>query len=141
MHIYVLFTILFIIIYHGILNIVPCAIQQDLVVRSSYLEQLASATPKLPLHHFCTCPLVLLQVSGHRSVCREQLCHMWYRTLLSEQVVVCPPLFSQGVKVQASYVCVSQTQEGHWHSLHIPGTNRQKKILLIGTPAMKYAKK
>ena len=31
-YIYILFHILFIMIYHGLLNIVPCAIQQDLVV-------------------------------------------------------------------------------------------------------------
>ena len=33
-------------VYHRILNIIPCAIQQDLVVYPSYIKQLTSANPK-----------------------------------------------------------------------------------------------
>ena len=41
-------------VYHRILNIVPCAIQWDLVVNSIYIEWFASANPKLPILPFPT---------------------------------------------------------------------------------------
>ena len=45
-YIYILFHILFIMVYHRVLNMVPCAVQQDLVYLS-YMWQFASAHPKL----------------------------------------------------------------------------------------------
>ena len=45
-----IFTIAFaIMVYHSILNIVLCAIQQDLVY-PFYIQKLTSAKPNLPLH-------------------------------------------------------------------------------------------
>ena len=53
-HMYTFFFILFsIMVYHRILNIVPCAVQQDLVVYPSYI-QFASANPKLMNSAFLT---------------------------------------------------------------------------------------
>ena len=37
-------------VYHRILNIVPCAIQSDLVVYPFYIYQFSSANPNLTLH-------------------------------------------------------------------------------------------
>ena len=39
-------------VYHRILNIALCVIQQDLVVYPFYMLKLASANPNLPLHPF-----------------------------------------------------------------------------------------
>ena len=36
-------------VYHRVLNIVSCALQEDLVVYPSYIQQFASANPKLPV--------------------------------------------------------------------------------------------
>ena len=51
-HIYTVFFKIFfsIMVYHRILNIVPCAIQQDLVVYPFYIYKLTSADSNLPLH-------------------------------------------------------------------------------------------
>ena len=43
---YMFFSIM---VCYKILNIVPCAIQQDLVVYPSYIKQFASANPRLPI--------------------------------------------------------------------------------------------
>ena len=45
MYIYILFHIFCIMIYHRILNIVPCAIQKDLVVYPLCIYQVALLTP------------------------------------------------------------------------------------------------
>ena len=36
-------------VYHRMLDIIPCAIQWDPVVYSFYMKQFASANPKLPV--------------------------------------------------------------------------------------------
>ena len=59
-----------ILVYHRMLNIVPCAIQQDLVVYSFSVKYLASADPKLPIHP-SPAPLPL---GNHRSVFRVWVC-------------------------------------------------------------------
>ena len=41
-----------IMIFHRILNMVPCAIQWDLVVYHFYVHYFASSDPKFPLHLF-----------------------------------------------------------------------------------------
>ena len=50
-------------VYHVILNIVLCAIQQDLVY-SLYVQKLTSAKPNLPLHPSLNC----LPCGKHQSV-------------------------------------------------------------------------
>ena len=37
-------------VYHRILNRLPCVLQQDCVVSSSYIYELAFANPKHPVH-------------------------------------------------------------------------------------------
>ena len=57
---YIFFIFFSITVYHRILNIAPCAIQQDLVVYSScilWIYIFASANPKLPIHPSSTTPL------------------------------------------------------------------------------------
>ena len=43
-----------ILVYHRMLNLVPCAVQEDLIVYPSYTRQFASANPKLSTHPFPT---------------------------------------------------------------------------------------
>ena len=64
-HTYTFFIMVSILVYHRMLNIVPCAIQQDLVVYSFSVKYLASADPKLPIHPFPTLslPMQLLALS------------------------------------------------------------------------------
>ena len=51
LYIYTFFFIFFsIMVYYRTLNIVPCAIQQDLVVYPFYIYQFASANSKFPIH-------------------------------------------------------------------------------------------
>ena len=45
-----IFFLISIMVYHRILNIVPYAIQQELVVYPSYTYQFESANPKLPIY-------------------------------------------------------------------------------------------
>ena len=54
-------------VYHGILNIGPCAVQQDLVVYPFHIQQFGSANPKLQVY------LLFMQ---HISV--ESLLHVWH---------------------------------------------------------------
>ena len=64
-HIQTLFLIFFsTMVCHWILNIVPCAIQEDLVAHPSYVFWFASANSKVPLHPSST-PLLL---GSHESV-------------------------------------------------------------------------
>ena len=44
-------------VYHRMLNIVPCALQQDLVVYPFFIYYFASTKPKLPIHPFPHHPL------------------------------------------------------------------------------------
>ena len=63
-YICLLFKIFFsIMAYHKMLNIVPCAVQRDLVY-SPYTKLFASANPKLPILPFPT----LLPTGNHKSV-------------------------------------------------------------------------
>ena len=48
--IYVFFIFFSIMVYYNTLNIVPCAIQQDLVVYLFYIQQFVSASPKLLIY-------------------------------------------------------------------------------------------
>ena len=57
MHTYTFLIMVSILVYHWMLNIVPCTIQQDLVVYSFSVKYLASADPKLPIHPFPTLSL------------------------------------------------------------------------------------
>ena len=50
-HIYILFlTLSSIIFHHKRLDIVPCAIQQDLIAYPCQIQQFASINPRLPVH-------------------------------------------------------------------------------------------
>ena len=56
-YIYIVFFLFFpIIVYHRTLNIVPCAMQEDLVIYPFYIQQFASANPKFPVHPSPTNP-------------------------------------------------------------------------------------
>ena len=59
------FIFFFIVVYHRILNIIPCAIQKDLVIYLFYIYQFVSANPKLPIQlsptHLC--------LGNNQSVC------------------------------------------------------------------------
>ena len=44
-------------VYHGILNRIPCAMQQDLAVYPFHIQWLASANPKTPNPSLFYCPL------------------------------------------------------------------------------------
>ena len=80
LYIYILFFILFsIMVCHKILNIIPCAIQQDLVVYPSYIYQFVYANPKLPIHPSSTPPL-----GNHKSV----FC-VWHHRFLSTLLHFC----------------------------------------------------
>ena len=57
MHTYTFLIMVSILVYHRMLNIVPCTIQQDLVVYSFSVKYLAFADPKLPIHPFPTLSL------------------------------------------------------------------------------------
>ena len=61
----VFFIFFFIVVYHRILNIIPCAIQKDLVIYLFYIYQFVSANPKLPIQlsptHLC--------LGNNQSVC------------------------------------------------------------------------
>ena len=64
-YIYTFFFIFFsIMIYLRIFNIVPCAVQEDLVVYPSYIYSFASANPTLPLHPSPT----PIPIGNHKSV-------------------------------------------------------------------------
>ena len=51
-------------VYPRILNIVPCALQQDLIAYPFSIQQFVSANPNLPLHPTTT----LLLPDNHKSL-------------------------------------------------------------------------
>ena len=63
-HIYILFIFFSIMVYHQLLNIAPCATQQNLVIHPFYIYQFASSNS----HSISPSPLSPLPVGNHRSV-------------------------------------------------------------------------
>ena len=68
MNLYIHFIFFLILFYQRLLNMVSCAIQQDLVVYPSYIRQFASANPKLPVIPSPT-PLSLVSHNSVLYVC------------------------------------------------------------------------
>ena len=58
------FTFFPLMVYPRIFNIVPCALQQDLVVYPSYIKKLTSTNPSLQLHPSTNA----LPLGNHQSV-------------------------------------------------------------------------
>ena len=81
-HVYILFHIFSIMVYHKILNTVACAIQQGLVIYPFYIYQSASANPQIPIQ---ASPTHLL-LGNHQSV-------FYISVLFHRQVYLCMTYF------------------------------------------------
>ena len=81
-HVYILFHIFSIMVYHRILNTVPCAIQQGLVIHLFYIYQSASANPQIPIQ---ASPTHLL-LGNHQSI-------FYVSVLFHRQIFLCMTYF------------------------------------------------